>query len=324
MYNRRMNKKENAVNKNFILTGGDGGTLFTLATAIPLVISLIFSFVLIASKLNTTEFSQSAVYKYLSFGLSSVSLFVVLIYLTKKHNLDLPLAIGVKKCSGIYCLIAVALAFGALFGLGWINDWFISILKNAGYKLQDITLPKRHFGDYILCVVIVCFLPAVLEESIFRGLLLNGARKCGAVFAVIACGVLFSLYHKNPAQTLYQLIIGLTLTLLVIKSGSIIPSVIFHFINNLYVVTMYFLTPEGFTFDKMVQIILCVLGVIVYAICVLYLILKCKRPKEDVELDSEYAKISDKKQEIKFFLVFSAPGVVACLLIWVVNLISSI
>lgn len=324
MYNRRMNKKENAVNKNFILTGSDGGMVFTLATAIPLVISLIFSFILIANGLNTKEFSESAVYKYLSFALSSLSLFIVLAYLTKKHNLSLPLSLNVKKCNAVYYLIAVALAFGALFGLGWVNDWFITILRDAGYKMTDLVLPKRHFGDYILCVVIVCMLPALLEECIFRGLLLNGARKCGTLFAIIVCGGLFSLYHKNPAQTVYQMIIGVTLTLLVVKSGSIIPSVLFHFINNLYIVTLYFLTPEGFAFDKTVQIVLCVLGIAVFALCILYLIFKCKIPKSDEELDSDYAKISNKKQEMKLFLIFSAPGIVACILIWVVNLVSSV
>jgi Ca2+/Na+ antiporter len=133
---------------------------------------------------------------------------------------------------------------------------------------------------------------------------------------------LFSIFHKNPAQTAYQLVIGITLALLAIKSGSIIPSVIYHFVNNLYIVTYYFLAPDGYAFDESVQIVLCVLGVIIYAVCLLYLLLKCKMPKADEQLDSDYAKISNKKQEIKYFLRFSAPSIAAWIILWVVNLLN--
>ena len=316
-----MKNKNNLNNKNFILTGGDAGTLFTLAIAISLVISFIFSFVLISQGLNNEEFTNSAVYKYLSFGLSSASLFLVLAYVTKKHNLSIPLAFSVKKCKPVYLLIATGLAFASLFGLGWINTAFIEWLQGGGYEVSQIVLPKRHFGDYLLCVIIVCVLPSIFEEGIFRGLLLNGARRGGTLFAVLACGILFSLFHKNPAQTIYQFVIGVTLALLAIKSGSIIPSILYHFINNFYIVTYYFLAPEGYVFDKSVQIVLCALGVITYAICLLYLIYKCKIPSVDAQLDEDYAKISSKKQEIKYFVLFSAAGVAACIILWFVSLL---
>ena len=322
LYNKNMNKNNKSTNKNFILTGADGGTLFTLAVGIPLIVALIFSIALISLGLNNEEFTSSPTYQYLSFAISSFSLFIVLWYVTKKRNLSIPLAFSLKRCNGVYLLIALGLAFGSLFGLGGINEWFINILQGGGYEISQIVLPKRHFGDYILCVIIVCLLPALLEECVFRGLLLNGARRGGAVFAVIVCGILFSIFHKNPAQTAYQLIIGLTLTLLAIKSGSIIPSVLYHFVNNLYVVTYYFLAPDGYVFDESVQIVLCVLGVIIYAVCLLYLIFKCKLPSSDEKLDNDYAQISNNKQEMKYFLLFSAPGIVACIMLWVVNLLN--
>ena len=46
-------------------------------------------------------------------------------------------------------------------------------------------------------------------------------------------------------------------------------------------------------------------------------------PKEDEELDADYAKISNQKQEIKYFLLFAAPGIVATIIIWVVNLVTA-
>ena len=313
--------KRNEQSKNFILTGADGGTLYTLTIAIPLIISVIFSIILISTGLNANEkFVNGNLYVYLSFAITSLSLLTVILYTRKKNSLDLVTAISIKKCEPKYYLIALCLAFGSLFGLGWLNDAFISFLQQSGFHISEINLPKEGFGNYILCVIIVCVLPALFEESIFRGLLLNGARRGGDIFAIVLCGLLFSLYHKNPAQTVYQFILGMALTLLALKSGSLLPSILFHFINNLYVVTFHFLTPTGYTFDKWVQIILCVLGIIAFALAVVYLFVKCEKPKYDCDLDSDYQKISSKKEERKFFVLFAVPCIIATLIFWAFGL----
>ena len=317
-----MNKKSN--NKNFILTGADGGTIYTLAVAIPLVLSIVYSIVLIASGLVADEnFTKSSLSTYLSFGLSSVSLFLVVLYAVKKNQLDFKQTISFARCENKYYLIAILLAFGSLFGLGWINDAFISFLQSLGFELSEITLPKNHFGDFILCTIIVCVLPAFFEESIFRGLILNGARRAGDTFAVIACGILFSLFHKNPTQTIYQFVMGAVFTLLTLKSGSVLPAMIFHFINNFYVVVYYFLAPENYVFELWLQITLFVLGIIAFVLTLLYLVLKCKKPLRDENLDKDYAEVFDKKIEKRNFLIFALPGIFACLIFWVINLIGA-
>ena len=317
-----MRKQNNVNQKNFILTGSDGGMVFTLATAIPLVVSVIYSVILISSGLyGNEEFISSPLYSYLSFGLSSLSLFFVLIYLVKKHSLDFRQSIKLNGCDKKYFFLAIALSFCALFGLGWINDLFVNFLRSIGFTVTETVLPKNNALDYILCVIIVCVLPAFFEETIFRGLLLNGARRAGHTFAVICCGLLFSLFHKSPAQTIYQFILGATFTLLTLRSGSIIPAMLFHFINNFYVVTSYFLMPEGYSFDVAVQIVLCVLGVILFAVLLLYLLFKCKNPKKDLDLDADYNEnLLDKKSEKKYFLIFAIPGIVACAIFWIIAL----
>lgn len=319
-----MKSNKNQAQKNFILTGLEGGTFYTLAIAIPLVVSLIFSVALITLNLATNEhFLSSPLYVYLSFALSSLSLLVVIFYACKRKNLSFKYSVGLVKCDKKYYLIAIALAFGALFGLGWLNDAFISFLIKCGYTVSDIVLPKRHFGDFLLCFLIVCVLPAFFEESVFRGLLLNGARRAGDLFAVIACGLLFSLFHKNPAQTVYQLILGMTFTLLTIKSGSVIPAMLFHFINNFYIVVYYFLAPEGYAFDKWVQILLFVIAIACFVLAILYLIFKCKKPENNAKLDEEYAKLSPQKAEAKHFSVYALPGVITCVILWIITLVGS-
>ena len=316
-----MNKQKNQSQKNFILTGGDGGTVYTFAIAIPLVLSIVVSVILVALNLSTNEkFLSSSFYIYLSFALSSVALFLAILYFCKRNSLDFKLSVGLIKCDKKYYLIALLLAFACLFGLGWVNDAFVAFLQKCGLTVSNVVLPKNNFGDFLACVLIVCVMPAFFEECIFRGLVLNGARRAGDLFAVIACAILFSLYHKNPSQTVYQLILGAVFALLTLKSGSILPATLVHFINNFYVVVYYFLTPDGYVFDRWVQIVLGVLGIIVFVVTVLYLIFKTQKPQRFIDLDREYAKLSDKKFEAKNFILFSLPGVIACIVLWIVSL----
>lgn len=313
--------KKNQNQKNFILMGADSGTTFTLAVVFPLLVAVVYTIILMALKLaNNAEFLQSAFYTYTGFALPALSLGVVAFYTVKKNNLDFRLASGMVKCQPKYYLIALLLAFGALFGLGWVNEKFIEFLQGLGFTLSQITLPKRHFGDFLLCTLIVCILPCVFEECIFRGLVFNGLKRLGDIFAVLVCGALFSLFHKNPSQTLYQFILGCTLSLLTLKSGSVLPAMLFHFINNFYIVIFYFVTPQNYAFDSAVQIVLLVLGLIAFILAVVYLIFKCQKPKAEQELSQEFLKIASKKSEIKNFFIFSALGIVACVLMWALNL----
>ena len=53
--------------------------------------------------------------------------------------------------------------------------------------------------------------------------------------------LVFSLYHVNLYQFIYQFIYGFVLTYLAIKSKSVLPCILSHFINNFLVITfLYF------------------------------------------------------------------------------------
>ncbi len=307
--------------KNFILMGADAGLVFTLAVFFSLVVSVIFSVIIVAMGLGEDqEFLNSALYVHLSFAIPALSLGGILFYTLKRQSMHFALTIGFKRCQTRYYLLAIAFAFSSLFGLGWLNEKFIYALESLGFEVSSITLPNSSIGDYILCIITVCALPAFFEECIFRGLILNGCRRLGDYFAVILCAVIFSLYHKNPAQTAYQLVIGGVLTLLTIRSGSILPAMLFHFINNFYLVTYNQFVSPTFTFELWLQILLMAVGMITFVLSLLYLWKGCKNPEADQKLKEDFSKIVSVKNERKNFLIFSSFGIVVCLVTWVVNL----
>ena len=75
-------------------------------------------------------------------------------------------------------------------------------------------------------------MPAVLEEIYFRGALQGIMRPSGSSVAIFAPALLFALLHLDLAQSITALVCGIFLGWLVERSGSILPGMLLHFINN--------------------------------------------------------------------------------------------
>ena len=85
---------------------------------------------------------------------------------------------------------------------------------------------------FFLELLLVAILPAVCEEFLHRGILLQGIRSLGYKKAIIISGVLFGLIHFSITQAVYATVIGILLGFVAIVSKSILPSIIIHFTNN--------------------------------------------------------------------------------------------
>jgi sodium transport system permease protein len=93
-----------------------------------------------------------------------------------------------------------------------------------------------------MAVLLFAAIPAVCEELAFRGFILSGLehghRTRSAIFlSALLFGflhVLLSLFQQLFNATL----LGVVLGLLAVRSGSILPGIIFHFINNAMAVVL--------------------------------------------------------------------------------------
>lgn len=87
---------------------------------------------------------------------------------------------------------------------------------------------------YVLAISFLCscILVPVIEEYIFRGVVLGIFRKIGTGFAIVASAVCFGLMHGSVLQCMYAVSFGLFSAMLVVVTGNIKTSVLFHAINN--------------------------------------------------------------------------------------------
>jgi len=82
----------------------------------------------------------------------------------------------------------------------------------------------------------VAVVAPVVEELIFRGLILHGLRRnYNAFTAVVISALLFALFHLNPWQFPATFVLGLLLGWIMIRTRSILLAIIGHSINNLLV-----------------------------------------------------------------------------------------
>jgi sodium transport system permease protein len=82
-------------------------------------------------------------------------------------------------------------------------------------------------------LVLVALLPAIAEEVTFRGVVLGGLRQSGSRWvAVVGSAVVFGLFHINPYHVVVATALGLLLGFVALESGSILPGILIHLVNN--------------------------------------------------------------------------------------------
>ena len=178
------------------------------------------------------------VYSGTIIGMVIISLLfaITLAAVARRLGVDKPREFGYRKTHWKYYIIAIVLGFGLLFGLNWMNNLFALAIEKMGGVLPEISLPSLEGGGLFGVLLVVAILPAILEETIFRGIILEGIKDIGTVAACLLGGLLFSIFHQNPMQTVYQFVCGAVFTLLAIRADSILPAVFVHFANNAFII----------------------------------------------------------------------------------------
>ena len=288
------------------------GMVFSGAVIGMLLISLVYSITLaavgVALDKTAEELAQTEVYKYCTYLLYQLVYIGVICAFMKIYKTS-PKGFGWRKTSPKYLLLALPLAFGLLFSLNWVNDLFVRLLSLLGYEAAASDLPSVAGGGFIGVLVVVALLPAILEETLLRGVVLDGIKDIGTVAACLLGGLVFSLFHQNPPQTVYQFICGAVFTLFAIRADSLVPAVIVHFLNNAIIVFDYKfgflakLSTAGVIAIYVVSAV-CLVAVLVYPIF--------------------FDKRTNRKKEgaIKPFIYPALPGIILCALMWILNFAS--
>ena len=122
-------------------------------------------------------------------------------------------------------------AIGFLF-LSLATALAFLIIKFTNLKEPDMSFDTNNIFSIITAMIANAVCPALFEEFLFRGVVLGSLRKYGDKFAIIVSSILFAIIHINLPQVIFAFICGITFGLIVVKTNSLIPTIIIHFINN--------------------------------------------------------------------------------------------
>lgn len=286
------------------------GIAFSVASVLPTVLSVLFLLCI-----GSGDFSQTDWFLYVSYALPQIAFLITAVWFLYYLKQPIGQTLKNQKCKPRYFLLAFLLQLG-LFSLSELNALFLQFLGNFGYVDVGISLPSMDGFGVVGVLFVVAVLPAVFEEIMFRGVLLNGLKSFGKTGAVLLCGALFALYHQNPAQTLYQFCCGVAFALIALRAGSILPTVLSHFLNNALILTLAKFGVESFPVP--VAIVLLTVSVICLTLSLVWLFFWDKKEEEKLEMQAV-----DKSERKRFFLCASV-GIAICALTWIAVLFSGL
>lgn len=166
----------------------------------------------------------------------------------------------------------VGMACLACIGIGMVSSIiyliYSSLLGAGGVTIPepDFNLPANNTFMLVLFLSYVCVIGPILEEVIFRGIILKTMQKYGNFTAVITTSILFAMFHLNLVQFAQPILIGIILGFVTIKSDSIIPAIFIHIFNNSIVFFMSELLANQNTVTLIISMIYTFGGVIMLII----------------------------------------------------------
>ena len=285
-----------------------GGLSYSAVVFLNLMLTLLVSIIIRIFALGDTESVT-----YMSLLTSPIAIAVVLALALRVVKQPARSLLPVKTHPKYY-LIALLVVFGALFSLSQLNEWVVELFELMGYQRRKSFVPDVSGWKVLPVLIVVAVIPAVMEEILFRGILLNNAEsEVGTVRAILISGFCFSLYHGSVEQTLYQFIVGCLFGFLAVRSRSLGPVVLTHFINNALIII---LLACG-AYDEVTGAMLISLGgkIALYVLSAVSLV------------GGAVWLVLDKKEltecqtgSVKTFFLWAAVGIAVMAVIWVVAL----
>ena len=179
-------------------------------------------------------------YKGVSMLIGAILTLLIYFIIEKIKKTSLAKETDMKMVTGKQIGLTVVGALGGMFFL----NFMLSILPIPADLLGDLSSGMSSLTSYPfwLALLVNAILIPILEEVVFRGYLFSRLGKAmPAVVAAVISSVVFGLCHGGLVWAIWAGITGLIICVVRVKSGSIIPGIVFHIIMNTYgMVVSYF------------------------------------------------------------------------------------
>ena len=139
---------------------------------------------------------------------------------------------------GLMILITVVMTFASMFVFDLPNYWNMQLTNKSSilaqlYEMFTELMKEMTGGPFWSSFLVVAIFAPIFEEWLCRGMVLRGLlTKMKPVWAIVVSALFFAVIHANPWQALNAFLIGLVMGYVYYKTGSLILTMIIHFVNN--------------------------------------------------------------------------------------------
>jgi membrane protease YdiL (CAAX protease family) len=148
-------------------------------------------------------------------------------------------------------IVIIGASLAVATGLSYINahipipeNWRIEFMKlEDNYNRQvEAIIRLNNTTDYLIALIVMAFLPAVCEETMFRGGLQNFLSRSTKLpwLSIVIVSIIFSVVHLSFYGFLSRMFLGIILGLIFQYSGKLWLSILAHFVNNALALTVLF------------------------------------------------------------------------------------
>ena len=193
--------------------------------------------------------------------------------------------------------------------IGSLINAEIASLK-GDVQLNDPIKTLMNGEDIIPTFAYVIIIGPILEEVIFRKILLDKIGVLGDIPAILLSGIAFGLFHMNLAQFFYATVLGFIFAYITLRTNTIRYAVILHMmINSVGVIASLFI-------DNIVAMF--IMGMWIIAAIAIGLVLFFIKSKE---LKFDFSKNPVQKKSVYFLNLGTILYVVTCSIVMVVSII---
>lgn len=202
--------------------------VFILATVVFLAQNAIF---ILVNRLKP-EIAEADWYVWALTAVSLIGIGFPVYYLIMRTIPDSPKK-GINKMKPSEFIVFFFICTAAMYITNFLTQFitiFISIIK--GGELVNPAAEAIMNQNYIISLIYAAVLAPLIEEIIFRKILLNKLRRFGDIPAILMTGLAFGLFHFNLMQFFYAAVLGFLFAYITIRTNTIRYSIILHMMIN--------------------------------------------------------------------------------------------
>lgn len=217
-----------------------------------------------------------------------LTMLLVFLFFNKGKENRITQKVKIKKV-----LLYICVAIISFLTLYPIITCFDSFIIKLGARINTLSYPLTT-KNYFISLISLVVAPAICEELLFRGLIFKGLKKHGKIFSVLISSLMFTLYHMAISQTLYPLLMGLILGVIMYYEDNIYYCIAVHLTNNFLSLTLSYF-KINLIFNHWSYIVLAIILLVGFLAIALSFVVKNRKQQEKQTLsktDKHYLFLS--------------------------------